>query len=313
MHSPLLPAGLLVGVALVAFVLPVLLLLLLLRLLVMVMLLRVRVLQLAAAPGAADLVVELAEGLRGEHADVAFLGQPELQPRHGRRRRRVAGEHGREPDVPPTTAARELHPGGKPYPLHKPAEAAPRVSAGWGRVHEPGRGEPRRRGPPEVVVVVRPGERGGGRRQRGRDGGERGRRYGAGPCGGDDGRLRLLQQPLDRLPVRLVPQLPRQLEDPRRAQRRHPDPPPPPVHLGVPVLVGAPLRPQPLHPPLPRPRRRHHLLLLLLSPAAIFLLLLLVHLDLQVLLRLVILLVIQLLLGGRGGGGRHAGGGLRFV
>lgn len=183
MHSPLLPAGLLVGVALVAFVFPVLLLLLLLRLLVMVMLLRVRVLQLAAAPGAADLVVELAEGLRGEHADVAFLGQPELQPRHGRRRRRVAGEHGREPDVPPTTAARELHPGGKPYPLHKPAEAAPRVSAGWGRVHEPGRGEPRRRGPPEVVVVVRPGERGGGRRQRGRDGGERGRRYGAGQIG----------------------------------------------------------------------------------------------------------------------------------
>ena len=41
--------------------------------------------------------------------------------------------------------------------------------------------------------------------------GERGEvgRDGAGPCGGHDGELRLLQQPLDGLAVRLVAQLPR--------------------------------------------------------------------------------------------------------
>lgn len=63
----LLLPGLLIGLAVVAVVLPVLLLLLLL----MVML--VLVLQLT---GGADLVVELAERLRGEHADVAVLREP---------------------------------------------------------------------------------------------------------------------------------------------------------------------------------------------------------------------------------------------
>lgn len=52
-----------------------------------------------------------------------------------------------------------------------------------------------------------------------------------------------LEQPLDGLAVGLVAELPRELEDPGGAQRRHPDPPPPPVHLGVAVLVRAPLRP----------------------------------------------------------------------
>jgi hypothetical protein len=63
----LLLPGLLIGLAVVAVVLPVLLLLLLM----MVML--VLVLQLT---GGADLVVELAERLRGEHADVAVLREP---------------------------------------------------------------------------------------------------------------------------------------------------------------------------------------------------------------------------------------------
>lgn len=326
-NSLLLP-GLLLGVAVVALVLPVLLLLLLVVVLfVVVMLVGVRVLQLPAGPSAADLVVELAE-----HPDVAFLRQAELQPRYGRGR--VAGEHGREPDVPahaPRAAAGQLDPGGQANPLHEAADA-PAVGAGG--VHEAGLREPRggRRRPPHVVVVVRPaGERGGGRGERGRDGGERGRRYGPRAGGGDDGRLGLLQQPLDGLAVGLVAELARELEDPRGAERRHPDPAPPAVHLGVAVLVGAPLRPQRLHPPVPRRRRRHNhlvlLLLLLLPPAPAPILLLLMHLDLQLvlrrlllmlLLRVVVLLAIQLLGGrggggGGGGGGRRRGGGLRFV
>jgi len=66
-------------------------------------------------------------------------------------------------------------------------------------------------------VVVRPGEPGGGQRERGRDGCERGRRYGARAGGGDDGRLGLLQQPLHGLAVGLVAELPCELEDPRGA------------------------------------------------------------------------------------------------
>ena len=53
-------------------------------------------------------------------------------------------------------------------------------------------------------VVVRPGEPGGGRRERGRDGCQRGCRYGARAGGGDDGWLGLLQQPLHGLAVGLV-------------------------------------------------------------------------------------------------------------
>ncbi|BAS90305.1 Os04g0542400 [Oryza sativa Japonica Group] len=63
----LLLPGLLIGLAVVALILPVLLLLLM----VLVMVVRVR--QLTGGTGAADLVVELAERLCGEHADVAVL------------------------------------------------------------------------------------------------------------------------------------------------------------------------------------------------------------------------------------------------
>ena len=51
-------------------------------------------------------------------------------------------------------------------------------------------------------------------------------------------------------------------EDPRGAERGHPDPSAPAVDLGVPVLVGAPLGRERLLPPLPG--LRHHLQLLLL-------------------------------------------------
>ena len=63
----LLLPGLLIGLAVVALILPVLLLLLM----VLVMVVQVR--QLTGGTGAADLVVELAERLCGEHADVAVL------------------------------------------------------------------------------------------------------------------------------------------------------------------------------------------------------------------------------------------------
>ena len=66
-------------------------------------------------------------------------------------------------------------------------------------------------------VVVRPGEPGGGRRERGRDGCERRRRYGARAGGSDDDRHGLLQQPLHDLTVGLVAEIPRELEDPRGA------------------------------------------------------------------------------------------------
>jgi hypothetical protein len=82
-------------------------------------------------------------------------------------------------------------------------------------------------------------------------------RDGAGAGSRQDGRLRLLQQPLDGLAVGLVAELAGQLEHPRRAQRRHPNPPPPPVHLGVPVL-GRPLG---HYGPRRRGGRRHERLL----------------------------------------------------
>jgi hypothetical protein len=160
-------------------------------------------------------------------------------------------------------------------------------------------------------VVVRPGDRGVGGRERGH-GGERGRRYGPRAGGGDDGRLGLLQQPLHGLAVGLVTELPGQLEDPRGAEGRHPDPAAPAVDLGVAVLVGAPLGRERLQPPLPC--RRHHLKLLLLLPPSPILRRRLVDLDWQVVLRrLVVMVVLGIrLLRGRGGGGRR-GGGLRFV
>lgn len=61
----------------------------------------------------------------------------------------------------------------------------------------------------------------------------------SGPGGGDDGRLRLLQKPLNRLPVGLVTQLSRQLEDPSGAGGRHADAAASAIHLRVAVLGGA--------------------------------------------------------------------------
>nr|GLL45613.1 protein EI24 homolog [Ipomoea trifida] len=62
------------------------------------------------------------------------------------------------------------------------------------------------------------------------------RRDGAGAGGGDDSRLGLMQEPLNCLAVGLVPQFPRQLENPSGASRRHADAPPSAVHLRVPIL-----------------------------------------------------------------------------
>ncbi|KAL5676802.1 hypothetical protein ACJX0J_012933, partial [Zea mays] len=67
-------------------------------------------------------------------------------------------------------------------------------------------------------VVVGRGAGGGGRRGEVSRHGRRGHRAG----GGNDGGLRLLQQPLDGLAVGLVAQLPRELEHPRLAQHRQP-------------------------------------------------------------------------------------------
>lgn len=103
------------------------------------------------------------------------------------------------------------------------------------------------------------GRGGGGGEVRGSGGGEDRGRNGAGAGGGYDGGLRLLEQPLDGLPVGLVAQLPGELEDPSGAEGRHADPPPAAVHLRVPVLVGVPLR-RKLPPLFSFLRRRHHLL-----------------------------------------------------
>ena len=61
---------------------------------------------------------------------------------------------------------------------------------------------------------------------------------GAGSGGGDDGRLRLVEEPLDGLAVGLVAQFSGQLEDPGGAQDGHADAAPPAIHLGVPVFRG---------------------------------------------------------------------------
>ncbi|KAK3033618.1 hypothetical protein RJ639_033743 [Escallonia herrerae] len=61
-------------------------------------------------------------------------------------------------------------------------------------------------------------------------------RYGTGAGSSDDSRFSVMQQPLNRLAVRLVTQLPSQLEDPGGAQDRHADAPPSAVDLGVAVL-----------------------------------------------------------------------------
>jgi len=63
----------------------------------------------------------------------------------------------------------------------------------------------------------------------------------------------------------------RAMEDPRSAQRRHPDPATPPVDLGVAVLVRAPLGREHLLPQLPG--LRHHLQLLLLASILLLLML----------------------------------------
>ncbi|CAL1404103.1 unnamed protein product [Linum trigynum] len=74
-----------------------------------------------------------------------------------------------------------------------------------------------------------------GRANRGGDSGEaRWSRPGA--CRGNDGRLYLAMQPLDGLAVRLVPQLAGQLKNLGGADDWHPDSPPHPVDLALPVL-----------------------------------------------------------------------------
>jgi len=61
------------------------------------------------------------------------------------------------------------------------------------------------------------------------------------------------------------------MEDPRSAQRGHPDPVTPPIDLGVAVLVGAPLGREHLLPQLLG--LRHHLQLLLLASILLLLML----------------------------------------
>ncbi|KAJ6831761.1 transcription factor TCP14 [Iris pallida] len=91
-----------------------------------------------------------------------------------------------------------------------------------------------------VEVAGAGGEGGAGAAERYVEGGEVGR-DGAGAGGGDDGGLRLLEEPLDGLPVGLVAELPGELEDAGGAEGRHAYAPPAALDLGVPVLGGAPL------------------------------------------------------------------------
>lgn len=72
------------------------------------------------------------------------------------------------------------------------------------------------------------------REDRGRDGSR--------PGGGDDGGFGLLEEPLDGLAVGFVAELPGELEDARGAEGGHADPTAAAVHLGVAVVLGAPLR-----------------------------------------------------------------------
>jgi len=57
--------------------------------------------------------------------------------------------------------------------------------------------------------------------------------------GREDGGLGLAEQPLNGLAVGLEPQLAGELEHACRAHDRHPHAPPMPVHLAVPVHIGA--------------------------------------------------------------------------
>ena len=67
------------------------------------------------------------------------------------------------------------------------------------------------------------------------EGGEVGRDS-AGSGGGDDGWLRLLEKPLDRLAVRLVSQLTRELEHPGGTESRHSNSTAAAIDLRVPVF-----------------------------------------------------------------------------
>ncbi|KAI7998961.1 hypothetical protein LOK49_LG10G01666 [Camellia lanceoleosa] len=67
-------------------------------------------------------------------------------------------------------------------------------------------------------------------------GGERLRRRGASAGGGKERGPGRAEEPLDRLTVGSVAEFASQLEDPGGTERRHPDPPPPAVHLRVTVL-----------------------------------------------------------------------------
>ena len=62
---------------------------------------------------------------------------------------------------------------------------------------------------------------------------------GAGPGGGDDGGLGLLEEPLDGLSVGLVTQFPGQLENPSSTGGGHSDSAAAAVNLGMPVLGGS--------------------------------------------------------------------------
>ena len=89
---------------------------------------------------------------------------------------------------------------------------------------------------------MRRGRHGGARAAEGAvEGGEVGGN-GACPSGGDDGGLRLLEEPLDGLAVRLMSQLTRELEHSGSAGRRHADPAASPIDLRVAVLGGTPFR-----------------------------------------------------------------------
>nr|GLL26657.1 unnamed protein product [Ipomoea trifida] len=63
-----------------------------------------------------------------------------------------------------------------------------------------------------------------------------------GAGGGDNRRLRLLQQPLHRLFVGLVTQFPSKLKDPGGAESRHANSPTSSIDLFVSILVRTPLR-----------------------------------------------------------------------
>nr|GMD99353.1 unnamed protein product [Ipomoea batatas] len=73
-------------------------------------------------------------------------------------------------------------------------------------------------------------------------GGESGGRNSPGAGGGDNRRLRLLQQPLHSLSVGLVTQFPSKLKDPGGTESRHANSPTSSIDLFVSILVRTPLR-----------------------------------------------------------------------